>query len=755
MTRAPIGGASGPAAAAAAAVVADAAPHGVIDGDASVTRLVRTVARALVAASVGRALLAGLAVATMTWLMARSVPMLVPRGSAIPTVPMSAAALVALLAGLAVGWRIRAADGRMTPRRAALWIEEQRRRGGTSPLAPFALVTLVDVESGLIEASPVATMRLRRSVITGDVLRPGVLRGPLRAWAWRRLRMPLASAIIAAGALASTWWIGARVRADGTMRDGVVDAEQAPSGAPVPAIGAWRVRVVPPAYTQRAAVAVDDPSLVRVLDGSRVEWDGRIPAGADSLRLSWRRIGGGPDVSPPRSAPQPQPLPHTMAADGRWRTAITAPGGALELRARRGDAARLLLVDGIPDSLPTVTLRLPARDTILRRATGTIPLSAQLRDDIGLVDGAIEVIITSGEGEVYTARTARLGARRLGGAREATLAAALPLDSLGLGPGDLLHLRAVARDGHPDGSRGVGASETRTIRIARRDEYDSLAVEPAAPPAVDSSLLSQRMLLLRTERLEAQRPSLARDVLTRESRALAADQARLRLAVGALVFQRADGESSAEHVHFAGDGHDHGLLDVGGKLVPTVGSALAGTDVGDSPVVAIDRPLLEAYNAMWDAGRALEQAEPGAAIPPMRSALAAIERARAASRLYLRGRPPRVVVDLAKVRLAGRDTGSSNARSTRPAVDATARWREARLLRAAALLSTAPDAARDSLAVLRLDATGDAPAFAAALSEVLRRLARGDDVTDALVQARRRVAGPPTRAADGWWRGVP
>jgi hypothetical protein len=104
-------------------------------------------------------------------------------------------------------------------------------------------------------------------------------------------------------------------------------------------------------------------------------------------------------------------------------------------------------------------------------------------------------------------------------------------------------------------------------------------------------------------------------------------------------------------------------------------------------VLAVNKPLLEAYNHMWDAGRALEIAEPRQALAPMRKAIAALQRARAAERIYLRGRPPTVVVDLNKVRgaVASRATRCARQRRTaRTALDrprapaprrSTARWR--------------------------------------------------------------------------------
>lgn len=304
--------------------------------------------------------------------------------------------------------------------------------------------------------------------------------------------------------------------------------------------------------------------------------------------------------------------------------------------------------------------------------------------------------------------------------RQATVRATLDIAALKLVPGDIVHLRAIARDGHPSPTRDVGSSETRVFRIAKPSEYDSVAVEPAPPPEVDKSLLSQRMLLMLTEKLDRQRPRLARADVVRESQKLARDQARLRLAVGDVIFQRLSGESSAEHAHSADDGHDHGIDQQGGKLSMNSASTNGMLEEGnDSPVVAINKPLLEAYNAMWDAGRALEQGDPHGAIPPMRLALEAIERSRAASRVYLRGRPPQVVIDIAKVRLVGKDTGMVAQRSLRSALPRRDVERDVRLVSIAQLLATrgadagtlaiTRSAARDSLALLRVETLSDAP----------------------------------------------
>jgi hypothetical protein len=190
---------------------------------------------------------------------------------------------------------------------------------------------------------------------------------------------------------------------------------------------------------------------------------------------------------------------------------------------------------------------------------------------------------------------------------------------------------------------------------------------------------------------------------------------------------------------------------VGGKLSLSGKDATGTLDEGeDSPIISINRPLLEAYNAMWDAGRALEQADTRGAIPHMKLALAAIERARAASRYYLRGKPPTVIIDIAKVRLAGKDTGSTNSRSARAALPPRDAMRERRLLGAVTLLASDATGARDSLAVLRLESIAESPVFADALTGALDALNTGRDVTPSLVRARRALGGV-ARAPGGLW----
>ena len=690
------------------------------------TRVAR-VRAALSAIAFARAVLVGVSVSVAAWVMTQS---MLQRDLALSVRSMALAGTFAI----AIAAVVRARIGRITTTRAALWMEERQPAG-------FALVTLVEQVTARARTADVAhaadtaatASRLVRALAasTTDGGVPVTIVGDdLARSAVRQLRGPalfaVGLALVAAG--------GSRVWSSADVRQRTVN-DTAIRGARDATIGPWRVRVVPPDYARRTTTDFGDAASVTALSGSRLDVVG-VGAGLPEIRIQSLIH------SDTASAVVSSAADVRSVADG-WQAFTTTTAQPTELRVMRGSASRLLLVDGYADSLPRVELRLPIRDSVLRRATGVLPLEALLHDDIGLASAAFELIVSTGEGEQFTARTVRVAATRLNRTHDMALRASLNLDSMALGPGDIMHIRAIARDGHPSAGREAGISETRSFRVAKASEYDSVAVEAAPPPEFDKSLLSQRMLLLLTEKLEARRLRLTRHVLLSESGTLARYQGRLRLAVGDIVFQRLGGETDATNVHGAdATGPPTGKADIG---------MLEEGD--DSPVIGINRPLLEAYNAMWDAGRALEQGDTNGAIPHMRIALAAIERSRAASRLYLRGKSPTVIVDVARVRLVGRDTGTTNARTPRTQLSAASALREARLLAAAATAATDVAATRDSLAVLRLESVVDAPDFARALAAVLSHLARGGDLTDDFWRARRTLGGL-VRVPSGDWSRV-
>ena len=499
------------------------------------------------------------------------------------------------------------------------------------------------------------------------------------------------------------------------------------------------VDVIPPAYARMRRESLRNPPVIRALVGSEVRF---ALAGGASFTLT---AGGVP-----------------VAAEA-WRVTPRP----VALRVQSGGNSRLIAVDPVPDSAPSVQIREPARDTVLTVPSGAFALGAELRDDLGLDRAAFEYIVSSGSGESFTFASGTIGARTLDGSQSGSISGRLTLASLTLKPGDFVHVRAVAYDRRPDTAAARGVSETRTIRIARTGEFDSVSVDAAAPPEADKAILSQRMLINMAEALVRRRSRLARTTFGDESRTIARDQARLRKQVGDLVFSRLGDDASGEHFH--GDGHEHGGQELRPALTPdellkaAENAAAAATgrvldfEGDETPVVAVNRPLLEAYNFMWEAGRELDQASPERALPAMYRALEAIQRARAAERLYLRSRPPRAVVDVDRVRLQGREKGTPAAREPRSPATGAARDALARFARVVRLATADPASAADSLLLLRIDLLGTMPPSAArAAAEAADALRNGRDATASLAIVRRAL-GRPVTGADSLprWRGVP
>ena len=668
-------------------------------------RLLR-VRRAMLATLVARATLA----AGAAWLLAR-----------LALANSSVSASVAIVAAMAVAvWLMLPVRWALSPERVALWVEEQ------NPRLQYALVTAVDSSA----------RGARDARVEAQALHLPWWRSAYGALA-RSLSIPALLFAIAfgAGRLVSPHFASSVAPATALSR-----AARTPLRVTDP-LATVQVEIVAPAYAARAARRIDEPTSVDALVGSRITLRGHGDASAIEIRADSvaQTVRGSAD---------------------EWTATFVMPAhpSVLRLHSRQG-RERLIVLAPVLDAPPVVTLLLPLRDTVVRRATGAFLLRAQLRDDIGLRDAAFDLVISSGEGENFTFRTATIARRELGGRTDGPLDARISLDSLALKPGDVLQIRAVARDANNVTGPGLGTSDTRALRVARVGEADSVAVDGAPPAEEEGQVLSQRMLITLAEALVRRRSSLARPVMLSESQRIAGDQRRLRKRVGDVVFQRTGGQPLGE------EGSDDEPV---GKLTPEEllkRAEAAGTKAGspmdiegdETPILAVNKPLLEAFNAMWDAGRALEQGEPALALPPMRRALSAIERARQAERIYLRGRPAAVIVDVAKARLAGKDKGTASVREARSAMDLRVLRLTERFARASALFARDPAAAADSLLLMRVDALSDDPALARALDDAARSMRRDGAAGGALALARvRRVlAGPPIQRVLSPWGGAP
>ncbi len=468
-------------------------------------------------------------------------------------------------------------------------------------------------------------------------------------------------------------------------------------------------RVSPPAYSRERSTVVSDPSSLSGLVGSRITIRGK--GSADG-------VTGLVATSPLR----------VSSLNGGWSTSLVMPAKPSALTFKDREFERIIVLQPRVDNPPRIVLTSPARDSTLRVARLVLRMDATATDDIGLGAGYFEYLITTGSGEIFSARTVTTPVVDFNAARRGSIAATLDLGTLKLNQGDIVSIRAIAQDVNTLSGPGLATSDTRTYRIARADEYDSVSVDAAGPLPIDSSAMSQRMLIQMTEKLVREQKGLTRQQLVKRSTDIGDLEDRIRKRVHEILYEQ-DGGAEAEEPQPGAppdniDTHDH----------------------SDEPVPAHNNDLLQAYNALWEAVRSLQIAEPAPALPPMRVALKALDRARLANRLYLRGIPPRVIVDLARVRMTGKEKGLANTRTPISSADSTRMRLERGFSNAIELIAARPADAIRALTFLQVEALSSSPGFASAVGEAVEAFRKGRDATFPLLRARRALSGDPSSA---------
>ncbi|MEO8577893.1 MAG: DUF4175 family protein [Gemmatimonadales bacterium] len=599
--------------------------------------------------------------------------------------------VVASLAGAAVLavflWRGRHV---VSPQRVALWIEER------IPDLHYSLVTAIAEERSEF------TVGMEKAIERQEI-------GRVTTGVVRKRLIPAIGAAIAAALL--LYVSPSAAFGGGSLFPRLGGAG---SGAAVP-VGSrlenLSVRVTPPAYTGQGATKLDDPSSVAAIVGSRITVRGDGVASGVTASANGAAIGVG-------------------TSDGGWSLAIAMPAkpAALVLKDRGYD--RILVLDPRVDNPPKVVLTSPVKDTTLRAAKLVIELDASASDDIGLNGGYFEYLVTTGSGEIFSARTITTPIVSFGNSRNGSLRATLDLSTLKLNQGDVVSIRAIAQDRNTLTGPGLATSDTRTFRIARADEYDSVAVDPAGPLPVDSSAMSQRMLIQMTEKLVKDHKKIGRPELVKRSGEIGDLEDRIRKRVHEILYEIEGGEEGTGGAEEAG-------------TPPDPSKTLEGEESDD--VRSVQNPdLFEAYQELWSAVRSLQIAEPEPALPHMRLALKALDRARLANRLYLRGIPPKVIVDLARVRMTGKEKGLANTRTPRTPADSARVQLEKRFSSVIELIPRyAPNAIRE-LTMLQVDGLSTSPAFASAIGEAIDAFRKGRDATLPLLRARRALSGDPS-----------
>jgi hypothetical protein len=370
------------------------------------------------------------------------------------------------------------------------------------------------------------------------------------------------------------------------------------------------VRITPPAYTNLAARTERDPARLDVLEGSTLT----VIAEADATAVTLETASSSLALTP--AAPGSFQGTVTADRDGFLALQPTAPGG-------RAGGRQLIDLTVTPDRRPAVRITAPGRDLFLPNGRRSIDVKIEADDDLALDSLRLTYTKATGAGENFEFKTgdvpltiAKTSDRQWIGS------AAWALASLALEPGDMIVYRGVAADRRP------GAAPV---------ESDALLIEIVAPGAVaaegfaidderDRYAFSQQMVILKTERLVAQRSKLAADAFQEEAMNIAALQRAVR---AEFVFMMG-GEIADEEIEAAGESElQEGRLENRGR-----------TDI------------LRAIRSMSRAATALTTLEMPSALTFERQAVTALQQAFSRDRYILRTLTTRERIDFER-RLTG------------------------------------------------------------------------------------------------------
>ena len=426
-------------------------------------------------------------------------------------------------------------------------------------------------------------------------------------------------------------------------------AETRPSPPEWPRVTEATIVVAPPAYTGRPERRVDGLSA-EVEEGALVTWAVRLNKEIAEVRL---RFGAGDrDLLPLRGE-----------GDGTWRvarhvtdTVLYGLAGTMQDGvAWRADDLHSISV--IKDRAPVLKIVEPAapRTTIAAETPNPqVAVEVLATDDYAIAGAHLIATVAKGTGEAVKFREQQIAFDRIEPTADVPngvrLVKTFDLLALGLEPGDELYFHVEATDNREPSSNRA-RSETRFIVLKGPDQA---MTTPGAGVSginlVPEYFRSQRQIIIDTEKLIVDQPTLSAAEFQNRANNLAIDQQLLRQRYGAFLGEEADHADETPEAHAAheqeehspDDGHDHSHD--APAAAPTTHAEVAAQfghqhDSQDEATL-FDREtkgtMREALAAMWEAERFLRVGQAREALAPENRALEIIKALQQADRSYVK-----------------------------------------------------------------------------------------------------------------------
>lgn len=300
--------------------------------------------------------------------------------------------------------------------------------------------------------------------------------------------------------------------------------------------------IVPPAYTGHPLRQANGFAL-EAEEGSQTDWDITV-----NQPLRTAHLAAGSLILP--LAITPDGHLHgsaTLTQTSLFSLVATLPDGTV------WNPPELFSVKVIKDQPPAVRLLQPgeARTEVAPPAAQPVAVEAEVLDDYGVAEAHLVATVAKGSGEAVKFREQSIAfepAPSGGDSRSRHFSKALDLAALGLEPGDELYFFVEATDNRQPAANHT-RSETRFI-VLRGPETKPMTTGRgvAGVNLVPQYFRSERQIILDTEKLLADHPTLSEVNFRARANDLGQDQAFLRLRYGRFLGEDQEDSPLTDHL---------------------------------------------------------------------------------------------------------------------------------------------------------------------------------------------------------------
>lgn len=301
----------------------------------------------------------------------------------------------------------------------------------------------------------------------------------------------------------------------------------------------FKVTITPPAYTGKEERTQKQLSI-RAEVNAKVNWKFETNKALKSLKMVFNE----------KESYQLKPL-NEDSTEWAFNKNINQSGFyQLVLDGQKSDLYQLEVIPDLPVQIKIVQ---PKPRTIIDIGQPQkLNLHITLTDDYGVKDAFVSVTMASGKGEGVSFTEKKLALNtRFNNQKQVNIQQLVELKTLGMKPGDELYFFVQALDNHGQMSR----SDVYFVSIIDPTELMSMAGMTNGIDLVPEYFRSQRQIIIDTEKLLKEQPSLSVAEFKNRSNALGIDQKLLRLRYGKFLGEESETEIGGDHDH--DDGHDH------------------------------------------------------------------------------------------------------------------------------------------------------------------------------------------------------